>query len=181
MEEWFAGWFRSWLSRHPLKGLLAVDRAHYTAEVMARVKGLPRPVVAAKQVPRFRWWSIPRLALAAPVFAAGLTLVVVIGRGAHQRLAKDVAHQAQVLASLEGPGFDQVGSHPFDVGADEVEAIDTLTIAAESVSDEEAWIHTTLQLLEQFEEAEPILHHPDVETDEEWLHELERLDQVDLS
>ena len=36
----------SWLSRHPLKGPSGIDRAQYTAEVMARVKAQVSPALA---------------------------------------------------------------------------------------------------------------------------------------
>ena len=62
----------SWLSRHPLKGPSDVNRARYTAEVMAKIKAAESPAPAPARV----WLPWPRLAMTLATVAAGILIML---------------------------------------------------------------------------------------------------------
>lgn len=141
----FASWLQSWLTRHPLKAPRAIDRADYTADVMARLKAeAPVPV-------RAPWWPWPRLALAMATAAAGALVALTIFRWVQlpATLVDDAAQEAQVLAE----------SSP-----------------AES---NERWVEETMQLLDQLDE--DVSSDSDRNAEEDWLEELQLLDETDLA
>ena len=186
----FATWLHSRLARYPLKEPQAFDRARYTAEVMERVKALGEPAPALR--PASRWWAWPRLALAAAAVAVAL---LVVGRvqspgpgpvpasmtGAPETpLAEQIADDTQVLAALdELLPLAPVAPDDAEGLADELEAVDALLLA-EAPPSEDAWIEQTLTLLEQLEEDLPEGDTDDPSGDE-WLDELQWLDEHDLA
>jgi hypothetical protein len=150
----FLTWLRSWLTRHPLKEPAETERASYTVEVMTRVRALGSPsVVTPATVPVRRWSWWPRMAMAMAT-AAGLVFAVSTVHQTRRRLAQ----QPQGAAA----------SHPSAV------------LAESPVSDEE-WIEQTLQLLEELEEETAPETAGDGSNDEEWLDELQWLDESELS
>ena len=83
----------SWLTRHPLKKPSGIDRAQYTAEVMAKIKALDSPAPAP--APVRIWLPWPRLAMTLATVAAGMLIML------------SVRHQAptplpQIAESLAG-------------------------------------------------------------------------------
>lgn len=80
-----ATWFRQWLTRHPLNTPAGVDRARFTADVMAKINALPS-VSGRSAVPApVRVWTIwRRLSLTVATVAAGAAIAVVVLRSSHQ-------------------------------------------------------------------------------------------------
>ena len=62
----------SWLTRHPLKEPTDMNRAQYTAEVMAKIKAAESPAPAPARV----WLSWPRLAMTLATVAAGMLIML---------------------------------------------------------------------------------------------------------
>ena len=160
----FLAWLRRWLMRHPTKEPADAERAHYTAEVMTRVRSLdPLPGGSPARTPLRLWarWSSrlrqvvewPRVAVALAT-AAGLALAV------------NTVHQTR----------RQLAQHPQDVTVSHPSAM-----LAESPASDEQWLEQTLHLLEQLEEDPSTETAGDGSTDEEWLNELRWLDENELS
>ncbi len=152
----FLTWLRSWLMRHPTKEPTDAERAHYTAEVMARVRALgPLPGGSPARAPVRPWAWWPRMAMA---MATAACLV----------FALTSAHQTRRQLAQQPPGA--TASHP------------SATMLAESPTSDEAWLEQTLDLLEQIDEEPPSAETAgDGSNDEEWLDELQWLDERELS
>lgn len=186
----FSTWLRTRLARYPLKEPPAFDRLRFVAEVMERVNALGGPTPALR--PAGRWWAWPRLALAAAAVAAALLVVGRVqspGPGSvpasltgdpETPLAEQIADDAQVLAALDEP-LPLAPGAPDDAEelAQELAAMDALLLAEAPPSDD-AWIEQTLTLLEQLEEDLPEGAADDPSGDE-WLDELQWLDEHDLA
>lgn len=169
--DWKA-WMSRWLTRHPMKAPLQVDRTRYTAQVMTRVRALGvAPSAAPVASP---WW--PRLGL---VFATAAVLLVVgvVGRRAGS-LARQTMADVEFLAILENQGLEPLLPDDADALAAELELADTFQLA-ETVASDEAWLEQTLQLLEETDDASALGEEPVV--DEEWLQELQTLDEQELT
>ena len=54
-------------------------------------------------------------------------------------------------------------------------------LAAETPTEDETWIQQTMQLLEQLEQTDDASGHQPTQSDEEWLQELEMIDDADLA
>ena len=165
----FATWFRRWLARHPLKEPGEHDPGRFTAEVMARVREVaPAPVRARPPAWFQQVWG--RWALAA-VAAAVLAVVVlrVVPRPEAQVARETPVQTVQPLASLpKSPGSGAPG---------------TLTLAAsEKVEDDASWLEGTVELLEALEEdPEDGTAASPQGSDEEWLQEIESIDDAELA
>lgn len=160
----FLTWLRTWLTRHPLKEPAETERASYTAEVMARVRAVgPLPGGSPARVPvrPWAWWSHylrqvvgwPRFAVA---MATAAGVAVAVGTFSQER-----PHLARQL--------------PQDVRISEPAAL------AQSPSTDEEWLERTLQLLEQLEEDPSAETAGDGADEEDWLQELQWLDDSELS
>lgn len=148
----FAAWFKTWLARHPLNAPTDLGRSSYTAEVMARVKALAEPAPAP--APARSWAAWPRWALTGAVAAAGMAIAFGVARSIRrdEPLARDPASTPQILR------------------------------LAESSPSDESWVEETLQLLDQLDEDISEDASSDAAgADEEWLDELEMLDERDLA
>ena len=151
----FLTWLRSWLMRHPTKEPTDAERAHYTAEIMARVRTLgPLPGGSPARAPVRPWAWWPRIAMAMAT-AAGLVFAV------------STAHQTRRQLTQQPQGA--TASHPS-------------AVLAESPTSDEAWLEQTLDLLEQIDEEPPSAETAgDGSNDEKWLDELQWLDERELS
>ena len=167
----------SWLTRHPLKGPTGIDRAQYTAEVMAKVKALAQPAPAP--APVRVWLPWPRLALTLATVAAGVALVIGTRHYQTQQLAQQIASESQLLAALDEPEHEPLAADQVEAVADELETMDTLQLAESLPSDDE-WVEQTLQLLDELDEDVPENAASDASQDE-WLQELEQVDESDLA
>ena len=166
-------WFRRWLSGHPLKEPPASSRAAYTAEVMQRVRALRAP----SPMPALPWLAWPRLALVPLAAAAVVLLVVARVRQPEGSLAGQVAADADLLTALGQPLLSEPASgNGLQELAQELELADALVLA-EAPPDDEAWLEQTLQLLEQLEDTPAGDAESGTSSDEEWLDELELLDE----
>ena len=140
------------------------NRSLYTEEVMAKVRALsPAAVRASEHSPSRFWLPWPRLALVALTAAAGIALVFGSIRSSTNQLAEQTTHEAQLLAA---------------VGAFDEEAADEMLLA-ESPSSDEQWLDETVQLLEQVDESDS--DSPESSSSNDWLDELELLDETELS
>ena len=177
-----ADWLKIWLARHPLKAPSDDDRARFTAEVMARVRVLRPDGASAAWTDRLRsvW---PRMAVSLAAAAAVLIGFTLLHRAASgQRLADRLAQESELLAELDGPmnGVDV----PDDVEhlAKTLEQADAIVLAEAPQSDD-SWVAQTLQLLDQLDEELP--NEPATgeatSNDNEWLDELQMLDENELA
>ena len=145
----------SWLSRHPLKGPSDVNRAQYTAEVMAKIKAAespaPAPAPPARRLlspgraVRF-WLPWPRLSMTLATVAAGILIMMTVTHQASRQLA----HPPEAVLIAESPAAD------------------------------DQWLEETLQLLDELDEDVSSETAGDGSEDE-WLEELELLDETDLA
>lgn len=143
-------WLRRWLEHHPLKEPQDADRVRYTAEVMARVRLLERPAPA--RAPAGDWLQGWRPALVTVTAAAAVVLVA--GR---------------------------VGLAPKPFARDPAGQIDRPLVLAEDTSDEAQWLDETLRMLDEFDQDAPEDSSGDANvSDDEWLQEIEMLDEHDL-
>jgi len=171
-------WFRRWLSRHPLKMPTTAEQKRYTAEVMARVKALEQPT-QRPVVLRSRWvW--PRLALVASTAAL---IALVVGRvertPERPQVAQQLEHDIQLFAALDETIELESAGDDVEQLAQELESYDTLLLA-QAGEDDAGWLEQTLELLDELDEALPEDATGD-SSDEDWLRELEFLDDSDLA
>lgn len=169
----FATWWHTWLTRHPLKAPSTIDASRFTAEVMARVRALR--AMPAEPL-RWRWSALlgwPRLALATATLAA-LGVAVTLGtlQWSQARIARAVTQDAQLLAAL-----DEMPELSPD---DDAELMDRMVLAEATPSDED-WLEQTIQMLEQVDEDDPSAASNEPSSEEDWLDELELLDETDLA
>ena len=149
----FIAWFQAWLLRHPLKEPTEMDRVQYTADVMAKVHAARRPT-AVVSTPHRRWLAWPRLAVVTALVAASVLMVVNAQRAGTPHLATE----------LRAPSTPPNASF----------------LLAESPPSDPEWVGQTLQLLDQLDEEAPA-NASDDSSDEEWIKELELLDDSDLA
>ena len=157
----FDQWLRRWLTQHPLKEAAGQGRARFTADVMARVRALAsapaaRPFGSRHDVPSTSLWMSWRVwgwGLAVSAVAAGVVLVASVG----------VRSPVQVARRMPAPN------------------IETLVLA-ESTSHDAQWVEESLQLLDQLdEESAADADDSAPASDDEWLQELQTLDESDLA
>jgi len=176
----FTTWLQEWLTRHPLREPSEGERARYTAEVMARVRTF-EPSVAAQSAWIRQWLAWPRLTLALATTAACVALIV--GPIHQRRLAQRVVRDAAVLASLGEATAEPLVIDDEESLREALEELDALVVAEASSVDDSQWIAQTLELLGQLEEW-PRLWRGDLDPSsgaEEWIDELELLDESDLN
>ncbi len=175
----FTSWWQDWFTRHPLKEPSGYEPAQYTAEVMDQVRALAKP--ASTFGP---WFSWPRLVLATASVAVACLVVVTASRRATVRLADAVVQHAQVLATLDENGFEPVDRLDPDALLQDLKALDTMVLAQANSSDEQ-WLEQTLQLFngldEDPSENHGVLEQPGGSPDDDWLNELQLLDESTLS
>lgn len=174
----FTGWLTTWLTRHPLKAPPELGQARYTAEVMAKIKAM---APARSPVGMSQWLSWPRLALAG-VGAAGVLMLLVVNasRSSQVPLAERLTQAAQTLAEVDEPLPELMNGQAVTELAQDLEAEDHQLILAESsASQEQQWLDQTLELLDQLDEDVPGVNsdEPSGNDEEEWLKELDTLDE----
>ena len=149
----FSDWFARWIARHPLKSPAEHTRADYTAEVMARVKAeAPRHAAGTPVHP----WSLERI-WPGLAFAAAAAVALLVLR---PHFATSPAGQAAQTT-------------PEPVAARQI-------VLAESQEDE-SWLEETVQLLDELGEDATGELTGTTSDDEEWLQELETLDEDELA
>ena len=177
----------SWLTRHPLKGPAGIDRAQYTAEVMAKVKAMSQPAPAPAPVHVWLPWPPAyrprgagrRLALTLATVAAGISLVIGTAHYRTYQLAHQITHDSQLLAALDEPEVEPLAADQVEAVADELETMDTLQLA-ESVPSGDQWVEQTLQLLDELDEEAPE-DAASGASEDDWLQELEQVDESELT
>ena len=147
----FTAWLTSWLTRHSLQEPDALDRVRYTAQVMRKLTD-----ETPSPFPAARWFAWPSVAMAFATTAAGILIVLAVGHRADPQLAQ--------LTPTAPPARQ---AH-------------ALMLAELVPTSDETWVQDTAQLLEQLDED---ASHDDANAtfDEEWLKELQALDEGDLS
>jgi hypothetical protein len=174
----FTQWLAEWLSRHPLKSRPPADHDRFTADVMARVRSeaaQPSPGWAARFAQEW-----PRLAL--PLAAAAAVLIAVNAqRSTETRVAAELTRHAELLAELGDPLEDVLPAGAVEL-AEDLRHEDLIVLAeAPPESNDAAWINESMQILEDIDEALPDAASGDEGNSEEWLQELEMLDQSELA
>ena len=175
-------WLQQWLAEHPMQEPRGAERERFTAEVMARVRALaPTPAVerAARRWPVQLVWGWPRFAVTFAAAAAGIALAIGLMREPSPRVADEIVHEAEQLAALAPPELEPLLADDAETLADDLEMADTIVLAEAQPSDE-TWLAQTLELLDQIEEELPS-DSEGLESDEEWLEDLELLDESDLA
>lgn len=169
-------WLTRWVSRHPLKTPGEGDATRYTAEVMARVKRVgPEPAGAPAR------WAWPQIGLALAAVCAGVMLASLTSQTAARRTAeRRVAETVSVLAQLEEPAADLIEPDLIDEAA-ELDEEELMRLAEAPSGGDEAWVTETLQLLDQLDEAPEDSSGTGKPSQEEWLQELEILDEAELT
>ena len=152
----FSDWFQRWLSRHPLREPTPIDSRQFTYEVMERIESLrqsaPRPLF---------WVFWPRLLLATATAAALFIIVSHLTQTGNDRLARQPPQSIPNTPSQ--PVISQEG----------------VVLAEDKMSDED-WIAQTLWLLQELDDEDIVDDKNDgLESDEEWLEELEELGEDD--
>ena len=175
-----ATWFRRWFSTHPLKEPAAHERSAYTADVMVKVKAFGRPVPSSAPIRVLFPW--PRLALAMATAAVGVAVVVVTVRSQTSHLAQQITNDAEVLAELNEPGSGPAPDGDAEALTDDLETMDTILLA-ESLPSDAQWTDQTLQLLDEADDdpSEGLFSDPSDASEDEWLQELQQLDESDLT
>ena len=173
---------QAWLSRHPLKEPRESDQAGYTIEVMRRVRALGSPSSQAHPAHlSWLWGTTAELALVAA--AAVLILVVTSSRRpTGGSLAQQVARELHLLGAVDESGLEALVPQSSAELAAELEAADILVLAESSASsDNTKWVEQTMQLLDQLDEDAPAGSEETPANDQDWLNELQWLDENDLS
>ena len=161
----FASWLANWLRHHPLKTPTGYERTQYTADVMGRVN----TIAHGETAPQYSWWALPRLAFAVAAAVAGVAIAIGTTRAVSSgRLAKQVTHEAQLLAALDEPTPELSG--------DDEQALQELLVLAESSSDEASWLEQTMQLLDELDEQPQADSTESSASDDEWMNDLELLE-----
>ena len=175
----FSRWLTAWLSRHPLQSPSEVDRSRLTAGVMARVRSETAARPASAWAGLLAGW--PRLAL--PLAAAAAVLVAVrLHHPSDARLAAEVVQGTELLAELDEPVNGWLLPDDVDTLAQDLERADLLVLAEvpQGASDD-SWITETMDILNQLDQDAPEDGVSTEPTDDQWLQELEILDEQDLA
>lgn len=172
----FSRWLTGWLTRHPLKEPTDPDRTAYTREVISKLKVQAAPARATTP----RWWILTNPAMAFAAAAAVVLVVMMVRKPSESLLTQRALHDAALLAAVGENGVELPGDETERL-ADDLELLDALVLAEAPPSDD-AWIQQTMQLLDQLDE-DPSSDDASTDggDDEEWLNDLEMLDQDDLA
>ena len=151
----FTAWLNTWLARHPLRAPDELDPARYTAQVMRKLTDeTPLPL------PPTHWFACLRQGF---------------GRRAWPRVAMVFATTAAgVLIVLA------TAHHADRRLAQRIPATPHTLMLAESTPSDDAWVQETTQLLAQLGE-DSSDDNANTTSDEEWLKELQTLDEGDLN
>ena len=172
----FSDWLRTWLTRHPLKAPHQVRLTQYTAEVMARIKSLETRTAQVRATSiGWRWFLWPRSVLAVATIAAVFAIAIRVQHHSTRQLAKGIVKESELLDALNGTSAES-GSEGL---SEELQAADTMVLA-ESEPRDEQWLEQTSQLLDQLDESESVGQSGSSSDEEDWLNELERLDETEL-
>lgn len=179
----FPTWLRQWLKRHPLKDPPQLDRARFTAEVMARVRRVSVPSSAAAPQTMRQSWPLMRLGWIAATAVAGIALIVGTTLHGHRQRADRVVDDMQLLALVNES--DAAIQHVQEMDdpealAGELELIDQLTVLAEATPSDQQEIERALQLLEQLDEDAPEAAI-NSSSDGVLIEELQQLDEQEYS
>ena len=130
----------SWLTRHPLKGPSGIDRAQYTAEVMAKIKALDVPAPAP--TPARSWLPWPRLVLTMATVAAGVLLMLTVTHPTSRHMfqlvqSNDAEDQwlddtLQLLDQLDENAADEATGASDEDYLEELKQLDNTELAASS-------------------------------------------------
>lgn len=131
-----------WLTRHPLKKPSGIDRAQYTAEVMAKIKALDAPAPAP--APARSWLPWPRLAMTLATVATGILIMLSVRHQAQAPLPQlaesPAASEDQWLEETlllldeldEDVSSDTAGDGSEDEWLEELELLDETDLASSS-------------------------------------------------
>lgn len=174
----FEAWLRKFIQQHPIKAAAPSEPAAFTAEVMARVRELPQPVLAQKPMIAVRnaWFALPRLSFALAAAAVAVVLVAVAhSRTMPGRLAGDILQGSQVLAAFSDG--EPLLDNDIEALADDVNTSEGLMRVAENQSSPEdaGWIEQMSQVLDQLDEDAAANTDSDP-VGSSWQDELEMLD-----
>jgi hypothetical protein len=167
-----------WLAQHPVK-TAERDRAEFTAGVMARVRAARSGDAPAASSARLglRW---PRLAVSAALASAAVAAVWVLQPLRPGSPTAAILRDAAMLAELEEPSEVGLAVENLESLAEEMEQQD-LIVLAESPEDDATWLTQTLEMLDQLEEELPENTTGTPAEEEEWLQELQLLDESELA
>ena len=143
----FSTWFQAWLAAHPLKRPDDAARSPYTAEVMRQVRAL-HELAAPRRLARPVWTGWLTLTAGLATVAVALVVVLTLTPGSRTQTARVAPTASGALIRL-----------------------------AESSGDE-SWLDQTTQLLDELnEDASTDGADEDSASDDDWLKELDTLDQ----
>lgn len=170
-------WLHQWLRHHPVKQPPSSARDRFTASVMTRIRAVEEP--AAVTVGVRRWVAWPQFGLAVAAAAAIVLLLVWTVEPPGARLAWQIAREVEMLVAVEESLLEPLVATDPETLADDLEALDEIVLAeAAAAADDDRWIRQTLDLLESLDEEDAEVEAGDTE---EWLDELERLDEAELT
>ena len=153
------------------------DPAQYTADVMQRVRAVQQQHPAEAPAPIILWRSWPRVGLAGAL-AAALLAILVLPQHSPVRMAQQIDQEAALLLAVDEPALN--GGE--EALAEELETLDTMMLAEAGPADDETWLEDTMQLLDEVGD-EAALEDVDssAQREEQWLQELEWMDETDLA
>ena len=171
----FTEWLTAWLSRHPLKSPSEAERSRFTDEVMARVRSDVASAAAKSWAHRLAdaW---PPLAVAAAVMVA-----VHVRHPAPARLASQLLDGTELLAEVDEPVNGWLLPEDPEQLAGDLEDEDLLVLAETPETTDASWLADTMDVLHQLDEDLPDEGASNEPTDDQWLQELQILDEQDLA
>ena len=168
----FLTWLKDWLARHPLRAPSESMQASYTREVMERIKEEVAPA------PVLRWIPRPRLALSFAAVAACFVVWIMVGpRAQTGAVVRHIDEDFEILALMEEPVDLPLDYEDLE---EEIKSMDVLVITqAREAQSETSWILQMMELMDELEEESG--PDGDDQTLDDWLREIEFLDQEDLA
>ena len=158
-------WLREWLQRHPIQDPPAHLQHNYVQEVLAKIQASENPSRAVAWRPRLQLgW---RFALGGTL-AAALAVTIALVRPPRYP-AQQIEQDAQILLEVGGVTFYN------DADLEEEAQVQDRIVLAEAEEEE------TLRLREELEEAGANPAEGEASSDEEWLRELQSLDEEEIA
>lgn len=178
----FSDWLHHWLARHPV-ATPPVDRARYTAEVMARLAEAPalraRPARPSAVVVRWPRW--PRLVYATSAAVAVLALCFGMRAYTQRRLVTAVRRTSEVLASLPAAEIEILDDGEDETAGQALELLDRLTLLpGAGASGGRLSAEHVLEVLEQLDELPSAEQSPEDASEDERWEELQQLDAEEI-